>query len=306
MKNTLLLSLLLLAFLAQAQIPQVTSGGIKRIENFPSQFVDARNVDIWLPEGYSDKEKYAVLYMHDGQMLYDAATTWNKQAWEVDETAGKLIAEGKTQKFIVVGVWNNGKMRHPEYFPQKPYEAMTQAERDTVTAVLQRMARIKGIFKPISDLYLQFLVKELKPYVDTHFATKKDKKHTFVAGSSMGGLISMYAICEYPKVFGGAACFSTHWPGTIQKENNPVPDAFLTYMKTHLPKAKNHKIYFDYGDQTLDAMYPPLQKKVDELMQNKGFSAKNWTTIFAAGDDHSETAWGKRLGVALVFLLKNK
>jgi enterochelin esterase-like enzyme len=181
---------------------------------------------------------------------------------------------------------------------------MTQAERDTVTAVLQRMARIKDVFKPISDLYLTFLVKELKPYIDSHFATKKDKKHTFVAGSSMGGLISMYAICEYPKVFGGAICMSTHWPGTIQKENNPVPDAFLRYMKMHLPKAKNHKIYFDYGDQTLDAMYPPLQKKVDELMINKGFSTKNWKTVFAAGDDHSEKAWRKRLDVALIFLLK--
>jgi enterochelin esterase-like enzyme len=282
--------------LLSAQKPQVTSGSIERLENFASQYVDARNVDIWLPEGYSNKEKYAVLYMHDGQMLYDAATTWNKQAWEVDETAGKLIAEGKTQKFIVVGVWNNGKMRHPEYFPQKPYENMTQTERDTVSAILQRMGRTKDAFKPISDQYLQFLVKELKPYIDAHFATKTDKKHTFVAGSSMGGLISMYAICEYPNVFGGAACFSTHWPGTLQKEANPVPDAFLEYMKNHLPNANKHKIYFDYGDQTLDAMYPPL-------MVQKGFSAKNWKTIFAPGDDHSETAWRKRLSVPLVFLL---
>ncbi len=304
MKKIIFLIPILFVFLIQAQIPQVSSGSIKRIENFTSRFVDARNVDIWLPDAYSDKEKYAVLYMQDGQMLYDAATTWNKQAWEVDETAGKLIAEGKTQKFIVVGVWNNGKMRHPEYFPQKPFEAMTKTEHDTVTAVLQRMGRVKDIFKPISDLYLEFLVKELKPYIDTHFATKKDKNNTFIAGSSMGGLISMYAICEYPKVFGGAICMSTHWPGSIQKENNPVPDAFLTYMKTHLPKAKRHKIYFDYGDQTLDAMYPPLQKKVDEMMQNKGFSEKNWKTIFAAGDDHSEKSWRKRLGVALVFLLK--
>jgi enterochelin esterase-like enzyme len=306
MKKTLFLLPLLLAFLAQAQMPQVSVGSIKRIENFASKYVDARNVDIWLPDGYSDKEKYAVLYMHDGQMLYDATTTWNKQAWEVDETAGKLIAEGKTEKFIVVGVWNNGKMRHPEYFPQKPFESLTQTERDTVTAVLQGMGRIKNVFNPISDLYLSFLVKELKPYIDSHFATKKDKKHTFIAGSSMGGLISMYAICEYPKVFGGAICMSTHWPGTLQKERNPVPDAFLNYMKTNLPKAKNHKIYFDYGDQTLDAMYPPLQKKVDELMVSKGFSAQNWTTIFAAGEDHSEKAWRKRLDVALVFLIGTK
>jgi enterochelin esterase-like enzyme len=303
MKKTLSLLLIFIAFLARAQTPNVTLGSIRHYENFASKFVDPRNVDIWLPDGYSDKEKYAVLYMHDGQMLYDAATTWNKQAWEVDETAGKLIAEGKTQKFIVVGVWNNGKMRHPEYFPQKPFEAMTQAERDTVTSVLQRMARIKDVFKPISDLYLSFLVKELKPYIDSHFATKRDRKHTFIAGSSMGGLISMYAICEYPKVFGGAICMSTHWPGTIQKEHNPVPDAFLNYMNVHLPKAKTHKIYFDYGDQDLDAMYPPLQKKVDELMIQKGFTTKNWKTVYAKGESHSEKSWHKRLDIPLVFLL---
>ena len=70
------------------------------ISNFKSQFIDARNIDIWLPDNYSNNEKYAVLYMHDGNMLYDAESTWNKQAWEVDEVAGKLISEGKTQKFI--------------------------------------------------------------------------------------------------------------------------------------------------------------------------------------------------------------
>ncbi|MBY0488149.1 MAG: esterase, partial [Flavobacteriaceae bacterium] len=106
---------------ANAQEVKVSSGKTQRFENFKSQFVEARNVDVWLPDGYSEKDKYAVLYMHDGNMLYDAESTWNKQAWEVDEVAGKLIAEGKTQKFIVVGIWNNGQKRHPEYFPQKPY-----------------------------------------------------------------------------------------------------------------------------------------------------------------------------------------
>ncbi len=306
MKKMFLLYFGLVSFFAKAQnnVPQVSSGSMQRIENFQSKYIEARNIDVWLPDGYSDKEKYAVLYMQDGQMLYDATTTWNKKAWEVDETAGKLIAEGKTQKFIVVGIWSNSKMRHPEYFPQKPFENMPSIQQDTVTAILQKMGRIKERFKPISDLYLRFLVKELKPYIDTHFYTKKDKQHTFVAGSSMGGLISMYAICEYPKVFGGAACLSTHWPGTFQKVNNPIPATFLAYMEKHLPKAKNHKIYFDYGDQTLDAMYPPIQEKVDKLMLKKGYSANNWLTFFDKGADHSEVAWSKRLDIPLLFLMK--
>ncbi|PWA05045.1 alpha/beta hydrolase [Flavobacterium psychrotolerans] len=287
-----------------AQEVKVSAGKVQRFENFKSQFVDVRNIDVWLPDGYSDKEKYAVLYMHDGQMLYDAETTWNKQAWEVDDVAGKLISENKTQKFIVVGIWNSDQKRHPEYFPQKPYESLTQIQRDTITSQLQKAGKTTAVFKPFSDAYLKFLVTELKPYIDKTFSTKKDRKNTFIAGSSMGGLISMYAICEYPKVFGGAACMSTHWPGAFSAANNPIPDAFINYLKNNLPNPKNHKIYFDYGDQTLDVLYKPLQEKVDVVMKAKGFTDKNWITKFFPGKDHSEKSWHDRLDIPLVFLLK--
>ena len=119
----------------------------------------------------------------------------------------------------------------------------------------------------------------------------------------MGGLISMYAICEYPKVFGGAACMSTHWPGIFSMEGNPIPDAFINYLKTKLPDPKKHKIYFDYGTATLDALYPPLQQKADEVMKEKGFTGKNWITKEFPGEDHSEKAWHKRLHIPLTFLL---
>ena len=301
--NFIILSILL-AFSSKAQEVKVTSGKIQRFANFQSKLIDARNVDVWLPEGYSNKEKYAVLYMHDGQALYDAESTWNKQAWEIDQVAGKLISEGKTQKFIVVGIWNNGQKRHPEYFPQKPYESLSQIQKDTITAQLQKAGRTKEIFAPYSDLYLKFLVTELKPFIDKNFSTKPDQKNTFIAGSSMGGLISMYAICEYPKVFGGAACISTHWPGVFSSDNNPIPEAFVNYLKTNLPNPKDHKIYFDYGDQTLDALYKPLQEKADAMMKSKGFTSKNWETKFFPGENHSEEAWAKRLDIPLLFLLK--
>lgn len=302
MKKVLLLIAVLFFWKGMTQV-NVTSGKVQRFENFQSKFVDARNVDVWLPDDYSANEKYAVLYMHDGQMLYDATTSWNKTCWEVDATAGKLQSEGKTKKFIVVGIWNNGSQRHPEYFPQKPFEGMTPTQRDTVTRQLQKAGRTTEAFHPYSDLYLKFLVKELKPFIDRTFSTKKDKNNTFIAGSSMGGLISMYAMCEYPKVFGGAACLSTHWPGTFTVENNPIPEAFLTYLKSKLSKIKKNKIYFDCGDQTLDALYPPLQQKVDTAMKQNGFTETNWMTQFFPGTNHSETAWAARLEVPLVFLL---
>jgi hypothetical protein len=120
----------------------------------------------------------------------------------------------------------------------------------------------------------------------------------------MGGLISVYAICEYPGVFGGAACLSTHWPGVFTMENNPVPDTFVRYLETNLPDPKTHKLYFDYGDQTLDAFYPPLQKNVDEVMKSRGFSSENWITKYFPGKDHSEKSWNARFGIPALFILK--
>ena len=298
-----------LAFFAicsiQAQpLPKVKKGTIERIEKLSSKYVDARNIDIWLPEGYSPKKKYAVLYMHDGQMLFDSATTWNKKSWNVDQTISRLIEEGKIQDCIVVGVWNGDKSRHADYFPQKPFESLDASKKEFVmNSARNNGVSIFGNYQIQSDNYLKFLVQELKPLIDQKYATRKDAAHTFIAGSSMGGLISMYAICEYPNVFGGAACLSTHWPGIFVANNNPIPDAFVAYMKNNLPNPKHHKIYFDYGDKTLDAMYPPLQKKADEIMHEKGFTEKNWITKFFPGQDHSEDSWRSRFDIPMQFLL---
>lgn len=283
-------------------LPQVTQGRIERIEKFPSQEVTARHVDVWLPEGYPEAGPYAVLYMHDGQMLYDAASTWNQQAWEVDEVAAQLQAKGTVPPFIVVGVWNGGDTRHADYFPQRPFEQLTAAERDTVVAQLQRAGRTKEVFTPQSDAYLRFLVEELKPHIDSSFAVHTDRAHTFVVGSSMGGLISMYALCEYPEVFGAAACLSTHWVGTFTLENNPMPQAFIGYLQQSLPDPAQHRLYFDCGDQTLDALYPDLQRQVDQVMQAQGYDTSQWLTRYFPGEDHSEAAWSARLTVPLKFL----
>jgi enterochelin esterase-like enzyme len=305
MKMICTVLILLMGINSTAQMPVPSSGKIIRHDSFPSQFVTARNVDVWLPDGYSPKKKYAVLYMHDGQMLYDSTTSWNKQEWGVDETMSRLMKEEKIKDVIVVGIWNGGKFRHTDYFPQKPFESLTQKERDT----LYYAKRTNGALvfqdeKVHSDLYLKFLVTELKSFIDKTYSTKTDRANTFVAGSSMGGLISMYAICEFPNVFGGAGCLSTHWPGIFTVEKNPIPDAFMNYLRTHLPSPKTHKMYFDHGDVSLDSLYPPLQKRADEVLHQKGFTDKNWMTKYFKGDDHSENAWRKRLDIPLLFLLK--
>jgi enterochelin esterase-like enzyme len=285
------------------QLPKVVFGSIKRISNFPSKYVSSRNIDVWLPEGYSLTKKYAVFYMHDGQMLFDSTTTWNHLAWGVDKTFSKLLAAKQIRDCIVVGIWNT-KLRHPEYFPQKAFYSLKEADQQKTLAIGKESGNALLSSGPVSDNYLKFLVKELKPYIDGHFSTFKNQKNTFIAGSSMGGLISMYAICEYPKVFGGAACLSTHWPGIFTTTDNPIPGAFLQYLKTHLPSPKNHKIYFDYGSETLDAMYKPYQLKADTIMKNAGYTEQNWLTREFPGDNHSETAWARRLAIPILFLLQ--
>ena len=121
MKRLLSLLVSIISFVGFSQM-KPASGVIKHYEKFKSDFVAARNIDVWLPDGYSENEKYAVLYMHDGQMLFDAQTTWNKQEWKADETAAKLMLECKTRKFIIVGIESIASIRHSNYFPQKPFE----------------------------------------------------------------------------------------------------------------------------------------------------------------------------------------
>jgi predicted alpha/beta superfamily hydrolase len=311
-KNGLLLFLLTtvaLDLLGQSLRPvtavvQVSSGSVQRYENFPSKYVASRHVDVWLPEGYSTRKKYAVLYMHDGQMLFDSTTTWNKSAWDVDDVVASLVKRNKIEEVIVVGIWNSGATRHLEYFPQKPFESLSAQQRDSIfNNTGSAGGEVPKKIEVFADRYLNYLVEELKPFIDQTYSTKDDRKNTFIMGSSMGGLISMYAICEYPQIFGGAACMSTHWPGVFSVENNPIPGAFFNYLRAHLPDPATHKIYFDYGDQTLDALYPPLQKKADHVMKEKGFSEKNWLTKYFPGQEHSERAWKRRLDVPLIFLL---
>ena len=125
----------------------------------------------------------------------------------------------------------------------------------------------------------------------------------------MGGLISVYAFCKYPEVFGGAACLSTHWPmiGTglliSMKITENTSRVFREYLSSNLPSPPRGKIYFDYGSEKLDSIYKPYQKLVDTIMKKSGYTSVNWMTREFMNADHSERAWSKRLYIPLEFLL---
>ncbi len=297
--NTLIIFLTLFSLHSSCQSVQVSSGKIETYSKFVSKYIDPRDVYIWLPENYDGAKSFSVLYMNDGSMLFDTSQTWNKQEWKVDETLAILSKEKELKNCIVVGIQNGGNKRFKEYYPQKSLNYINTDARNEL---------LKNEFddQPLGDNYLLFITKELKPYIDKKYKTKSDQQNTFMAGSSMGGLISMYAICEYPEIFSSVACLSTHWVGSVKKKNDLIPESFLDYLKVKIPNPKNHNFYFDYGTKTLDSLYEPYQLKVDTIFSKKGYSKNNYKSLKFDGEDHSEKSWSKRLDIPFRFVLRKE
>jgi len=294
------------AMAGDAQGPvHVSAGTIVDLGILQSKYADPRRVVVWLPSAYRPRgEKYAVLYMHDGQNLFDKATAGYGKEWEVDEHLDRLIRERKVRPTIVVGIWNTPK-RLREYVPSKAFATLPAAY----------MERVRGLYQgdPLSDGYLKFLVRELKPMVDRRFNVRTERTNTVVMGSSMGGLISLYAIDEYPQVFGGAGMVSTHWPLFLPTEGKKtisdeeyqiVSSAFERYLRPALPDPGTHKLYFDHGSETLDAAYDRYQKRVDAVVAKRGYrQGVNWLTRSFPGQAHDEISWASRVDIPLQFLL---
>lgn len=276
-------------------LPNVSSGKVVRIENFKSEFVSPRNIDIWLPDGYNATENYAVVYMHDGQMLFDSAQTWNKKEWKADEVFSKLIAEKKTIPFIVVGIWNTPE-RMTDYFPNKIFEALEPGLQKLISEKYGNNKSANG------DNYLKFIVNELKPFIDKNYKTLAQKENTVIAGSSMGGLISVYAISEFPAIFGKAACISTAWLSFLEP-NYAMPAATFQYIAKSLPLAVEQKIYMDYGTGESDMNYELTQSFVDLIAKGKGYGSDNYKSMVFENAIHDEVAWSRRLHIPFEYLL---
>jgi enterochelin esterase-like enzyme len=160
-----------------------------------------------------------------------------------------------------------------------------------------------------ADAYLRFIVEELKPAIDRRYATRPGPESTFIVGSSMGGLISLYALAEYPHVFGGAAGLSTHWVGRPtawgreRVRNAALPLAAMTYLSQQLPQAGRHRLYTDRGDDWLDSLYAPTHRMVAEVLLDRGYTAADAATPIFPGTGHSEADWAARLAGVLTFLM---
>jgi N-sulfoglucosamine sulfohydrolase len=269
----------------------------EKITNFPSKYTRSRDIEILLPVNVSYDKTFPVLYMFDGQNLFHSFTGWGgeeNKGWRVDEVLDSLFVAGTIPQVIVVGIHNNDA-RMAEYMPAKPKDLIEKRIAETKNEWEQSFRETS----PNSDNQLRFLVEELKPFIDQKYRTKPGRENTFIAGSSMGGLISAYAICEYPEIFGGAACISTHWL--------PLEGVFLEYIKGNLPDPATHKLYFDHGTKTLDSEYGPYQKIADEIIAGRGYiRGQNWITEVFKGAKHHEDDWNARFHIPMEFLLGKK
>jgi pimeloyl-ACP methyl ester carboxylesterase len=267
------------------------SAVLDRYADFVFPANERRTVDVWRPPGYAEATdvRYPVLYMHDGQNIFDPALAYGGVDWGIDEAMLRLIHERGLPGAIIVGIWNSGEGRWLDYMPQQP------AQLPAVQAAFDQWGRAAGSLVR-SDGYLKFLLEELKPFIDMTYRTLPDQPHTLVMGSSMGGLISLYALEQYPHIFGGAGCLSTHWPAG----GDPLVDD----LGAHLPTPGRHKLYFDYGTATLDALYEPFQQRMDGYLAAAGYTRdQDWMTLKFDGAEHNEAAWRARVDLPVRFLL---
>jgi oligosaccharide 4-alpha-D-glucosyltransferase len=281
----------------ESLVLSVGDADIQRHNNFASQFVGSRHVDVWLPRGYSKSDTdYKVLYFHDGQNLFNPEWVYYTQTdWDIDTTLQGLIDAGDVDDTIVVGIWSTND-RVSDYMPHEFFELASDEYR---TAANKYMTT-----EPRSRDYMRFIVEELKPFIDANYRTKLGRDDTFLMGSSAGGMISLYGLIEYPEIFGGAACVSTHWPSSMMLDNPAANGPILQWLRDSIPAPGEHRIYFDFGTEELDSNYEPHQTAVDDVMRDIGYTpGPLWQTRKFEGAGHNEGAWQERADIPLRFLL---
>jgi enterochelin esterase-like enzyme len=273
-------------------------------EGVASAHVQPRNVTIWLPPGYdAGRRRYPVIYMHDGQNIFVPGRAYGGNEWGVDEALSRMMAAGQTRGAIVVGIWNTDR-RGREYLPTKVAALLSPEARALVETTHGGPS--------VADGYLRFIVTELKPRIDREFRTRPGRRDTSIMGSSMGGLISLYAMGEYPQVFGQAAALSVHWPLGDPRQGQGAPQeqviaAFDGWLASSRARASRNRLYMDHGSINLDGYYRPYSVAMEDVLPRHGWRiGTNFTSRVFDGTDHNEAAWRDRVEIPLTFLLDGR
>jgi predicted alpha/beta superfamily hydrolase len=248
------------------------TGNVTRHAFRSDVFGSERHVWVYLPPGYEDDEsRYPVLYMHDGQNVFDGATAFIAgKEWRADETAEQLIDEGRIEPLIIVAVDNGGESRIAEYTPS------------------EHEGRGGG-----ADAHRRMLIEEVKPWVDGTWRTRPGREDTGLAGSSLGGLVSLWIGLSRPETFGKVAALSTSvwWD-----------DGFILRFVESLPEAPAARIWVDTGTREGDRSIEGNRRLRDALTARGWREGVDLRYVEAEGAPHSETAWAGRFPAVLEFL----
>jgi predicted alpha/beta superfamily hydrolase len=256
--------------------PPTPEGELRKHTEFRSKFLTtARDVLVYLPPGYELEapRRYPVLYLHDGQNLFDGATAYVKgQDWRVGQTAGSLIRRQAIEPVIVVGIYNTGRERVEEYTP----------------SVCPRL-KVGGK----ADLYGRLIVEELKPFIDSHYRTRASACDTGLGGSSLGGLVTAYLGLRHSDVFGKLAVVS---PSVWWDGRRILGDVAALRAKT------GSRIWLDMGTEE------GVRAVSDARLLRDALLAKGWNLDRdlhyheAHGARHTEAAWAQRVEPILKYL----
>jgi enterochelin esterase-like enzyme len=267
---------------ASGAIRATAAVGDLRLHEFRSRvFRNTRFLRVWLPPGYDDGENegrhYPVLYLNDGQNLFEAATSFTGIEWQVDETAERLIREGAVPPMIIVGMDNAGKDRIREYMPHRSMNPM--------------MLRVQGRYYP------DFLMKEVIPFVERSYRVATGPENTGLGGSSLGGLIALYTVMARPGVVGRLLLESPSlWASGRQviRESRSVriwPERmFLATGTAEAGSAERSRTVVD------DV------RELAAILRRAVLSEKRLRLVIRDGAGHNESAWAERFPEALQFL----
>lgn len=240
-----------------------------------------RTIRIWLPKDYDGQRRFPVLYMHDGQNLFNGADGTNN--WHVDNEMESLEKEGLSA--IIVGV-DNAPTRMSELCPDMPinpdiYDVCKLPQKEIIST---------------GHLYAKFITEQLKPFIDRNFLTLADQKNTAIGGSSMGGLMSLYMLLKYPEVYSKAMVFS---PNFITHQREVLLDWI---NNSNFSQLENSRIFIFHGGVGLEAANWPFVQDVVAVMQKHGMDDTHLALVYDSRQPHYETAWQKYFSEAFRYL----
>jgi predicted alpha/beta superfamily hydrolase len=263
---------------ADSERPHTLTGDIRTHEGFHSRYLEHdRTIVVYLPPGYdaTSAVRYPTLYLHDGQNVFDQATSFGDE-WRVDETAQALITAGAIEPIIVVGVYNAGEARVDEYTPTaRPTEGDGGHAND----------------------YGRMLVEELKPFIDATYKTFPGAANTAIGGSSLGGLLTMHLGLRYPTAFGKLAVLS---PSVWWDDRVILAEVDAL---THKPP---QRIWLDAGTREGEQVIADARRLRDALVAKGWVLGEDLMYLEADGGEHNEASWAARVGPVLEFLFPSK